>query len=227
MLRHALLATTLVFFGFLVPMVHAKAADVMTTPVERPQQPGDDGKKAETAHKPQYFTVSRTARHGLFLAPHIKYSSLVGRDTLLLGGRGGWQPNEHLAFGIAAYTTPNRLTTPRRLATAKQPTQLRFRYAGGLVESSLWSQHRLHAMVGLLGGVGRISLYQSGGHNAARTDTVLVLEPEIHLQLRLNQHATIAAGVTYRHVMGIGLPGALRTDFSGPAGSLLLRFKTF
>jgi hypothetical protein len=166
--------------------------------------------------------LSGGVEHGGFGGPVVKVTRINGQDAVLVGGRGGWIINHTFVIGGGGYglVTDVRPSVPGLLGQDK----LMLGYGGLELEFILQSDRVVHLTVPILIGAGAVG-YRNGywGHGVDldlgidnRFDTFFIVEPGVDLELNVVSFFRINAGLSYRHVSGIGVP----TDITGSARPL-------
>lgn len=163
--------------------------------------------------------LSGEVDHGGFGGPVVKVTRINGQDAVLVGGRGGWIINHSFVIGGGGYglVTDVRPSVPGMLGQDK----LMLGYGGLELEFILQSDRVVHLTVPILIGAGAVG-YRTGywdddlNFNFTpgfdnRFDTFFIVEPGIDLELNVVSFFRINAGISYRHVAGVGVP----TDITG------------
>ena len=161
--------------------------------------------------------LSGEVSHGGFGGPVVKFTRINGQDAVLVGGRGGWVINHTFVIGGGGYglVSDVRPTVPGFFNQDK----LMLGYGGLELEFILQSDRVVHLAVPVLIGAGAVG-YRTGywGDDFDlnlgidnRFDTFFIIEPGVDLELNVASFFRINAGISYRHVAGVGVP----TDITG------------
>ena len=161
--------------------------------------------------------LSGEVSHGGFGGPVVKVTRINGQDAVLVGGRGGWIINHTFVIGGGGYglVSDVRPTVPGLFNQDK----LMLGYGGLELEFILQSDRVVHLTVPVLIGAGAVG-YRTGywGDDFDlslgidnKFDTFFIIEPGIDLELNVVSFFRINAGISYRHVSGVGVP----TDITG------------
>lgn len=161
--------------------------------------------------------LSGEVSHGGFGGPVVKFTRINGQDAVLVGGRGGWVINHTFVIGGGGYglVSDVRPTVPGFFNQDK----LMLGYGGLELEFILQSDRVVHLTVPVLIGAGAVG-YRTGywGDDFDlnlgidnRFDTFFIIEPGVNLELNVASFFRINAGISYRHVAGVGVP----TDITG------------
>ncbi|NMO16195.1 hypothetical protein HPC49_34680 [Pyxidicoccus fallax] len=165
--------------------------------------------------------------YGGYGGPSATYSRMLGKNVLLVGGRGAWLIDRRFAVGAAVNgLIPTRAAFP---VGTNERYDLRLGY-GGLWLEYVFTPHRvLHSTVGVLLGGGWLNR-RSGrfaGEETLGVDALFVTEPSVMTEVNVTGFFRIGAGVSYRYMGGVDLEGLESSDLSAFAGTLYLKFGSF
>lgn len=181
---------------------------------------------------------------GGFGGPQVMFTEIYGESAVLVGGRGGWVINQvsdglithTVVLGGGGYGMVNDITAPRALLDEHgNRMELDFGYGGFTLEYIYRSTDLVHVGAMALVGAGSVDVREDNtddnvgddGNNAWDTDSVFVFEPSVAAELNVTPWFRVDAGVSYRVVSGVELPGLDNGDFGGPSGMLMLKFGDF
>jgi len=182
--------------------------------------------RADAAEPASTTVVTPSVAHGGYGGPDAKLTSLAGSAALLAGAQAGWVGDHVLVLGGAAYTLVGNASSPAMLQPIAGPrATLSFTYGGARIAVVPAPRQRLHLVLGLLGGAGRVSSSSSGSHEVS--DTFFVLEPDAALEANLAQPVRLAIGGSYRFTGGTGIASLGTTAVNGPTAFLTIKLGAF
>jgi hypothetical protein len=161
---------------------------------------------------------------GGYGGPALRATSFNGDFGLMMGGQGAWVVGKRFGIGGAGFG----LTTEHEVSVGGEEYELAFGYGGVMLEYFHNPDNLTHIHASLILGVGGVTLSQQGSVSDDN-DTVFVIEPGIHLGLRVTEHFRVSALVGYRYVTGLsGVLGTLynleEADLSGAYFGMDFRF---
>ncbi|MGE5410350.1 MAG: hypothetical protein ACM3MI_05265 [Clostridiales bacterium] len=166
-------------------------------------------------------------RHGAFIAPVVKNTSLAGKYALVAVARGGWIINETFALGGGFFALTNDVKNdPASPNNSLGKYTMDFNCGGLELEFIYPSDRFFHAsLVMFLGG---------GGLKLTPEDTkiispyglsLLCWEPQLNLEFNLMDWLHLDTGLSYRFISGFDEYNGLRPkDLSGFSGIIELKF---
>ena len=164
---------------------------------------------------------------GAYVAPQLKLTSLTSRAALLAGGEAGVVLDHVLVLGAAGYGTLTEVVSPAALQPpAGGAADLSLGYGGLHVGGVLWSRRPVHVTFGVLAGGGSVRSETDAGAGR-RTAGVLVVEPDVEIEVPLGRWVRVSAGVSFRLVEGTDLPSLTSRALSGPAAGVALKVGSF
>lgn len=170
---------------------------------------------------------------GGFGAPVLKYTSINGQNTLMIGGRGGWIINHSFVIGAGGYGTATEVDAPAGVYPMEDPLDLHFGYGGFELEYIFNPLALGHFSIYLLIGGGSSNFardlghYNEDNHMIGEDDFVFVVEPAVNGELNITDWFHLSAGVSYRFVTGVEQERLENSDFSGITGNLTFKFGSF
>ncbi len=170
--------------------------------------------------------VASTVDNGVYVGPDARLTSLAGSAVLLLGGEAGWVVDHVVVVGGAAYTLASNASSPAVLQPANGAlSTLSFTYGGARIAVVPASGKTLHVVLGLLGGMGRISSSSSDADYVS--DSFVVLEPDAAVEAILARPVRLALGGSYRFTGGTGIASLGATSLNGPSAFLTIKLGAF
>jgi hypothetical protein len=185
-------------------------------------------KGEETDNLSVLFKQNGTTNIGGFGGPIIKFSEINNQLAVFTGGKGGVILNHNWVLGIEGYI----LGTNVSQNLEKQ--DLNFIYAGvfgGYIFK--WNQ-TFHLATSLMigwGGVGYSDdtiIYSNFEHHKYLIDDhLLILEPNLELEVNIAKHFRMGIGVQYRTALAVDLPTFNSSKLSGFSGAISFKFGEF
>ena len=155
---------------------------------------------------------------GVFGAPVVKFSSLLGEFVTFVGVRGGWVANHSFVIGAGAYTLVNSIDQPDLIEPINK-----FVYGGFEVEYIGLASEPVHFTILALVGAGR--RYRTD--EPPDHDEVFVFEPAANLQANVTNFFRVDAGGGYRYVSKETSNDTKNSDYRAFFGALTFRFGSF
>lgn len=168
----------------------------------------------------------QSTTHGAFGALEMKTLSYKGQNVFFAGGRFGWVINKNYVIGAGYYTILNSLDVKSKEYPDEEFDNLNY---GGLeLEYYYLNSGNIHASFSTLLGGGGVTVLlpvESPAKQIRMTLNLLVYEPRLSFEYTLAPWLNASFGVSYRFVTNLtGIYGIYNSDFSGPTGSISLRF---
>lgn len=170
--------------------------------------------------------------YGGYGGPRVALSSFNGKNTWLVGGRGGVIFNSSFAVGGAGYGIAN---SPQftNIDTNKV-AYLEGGYGGLLLEYILLPNKLVHLSFPVIIGAGGLLYSETRAIDDADFDqsiiantSFFVLEPGVELEINIIRFMRLAAGVSYRYTNGMNLPNTSSSAFNALSLSVSLKFGRF
>jgi hypothetical protein len=175
--------------------------------------------------------ISGDFARGGYGGPVLMYSRVLDRDAIFFGGRGGWIVGHRFVLGGGGFGMTTRPPAPEGAPDVGEDLRLDFGYGGVWLEYILLPDKVVHATVGTLIGGGGTSYTRvrrtEREDREVESDPVFVLDPVVSIELNVIRFMRVSAGVGYRYVGSVNLPGLRREDLSGFTGSVMLKFGRF
>jgi hypothetical protein len=175
---------------------------------------------------------------GGYGGPRLAYSQFDGKDTWLMGGRGGAIFNKTFVFGGAGYGIVNSPVFSNHTIgdSTYNEVYLEGGYGGMLFEYIIKPNKVVHISIPLLVGAGGM-LYTDKRFSSSQGEdmdnhilsnsTFFVIEPGVEIELNVIKFMRIAAGINYRYASGLDLPSTPKGAFNTLSGSISFKFGSF
>ncbi|MFH1726842.1 MAG: hypothetical protein ABIA04_00295 [Pseudomonadota bacterium] len=148
--------------------------------------------------------------------PVIKFSEVNGEFGLLMGGRGAWIINHMLSVGGGGYSTVNDLDIP------SSTSSLFLTYGGFILEGIFYSDKLFHLVSNVLIGSGSLM-----DDSESINDTLMIIEPEVSLEINVVSFLRLNFGTSYRVVLFTNTAGYDNSGLSGISGVIAVKFGSF
>lgn len=166
------------------------------------------------------------------------YTMIDGKDAVTSTGRAAWIVGHGLALGFAGTGFVNDFHYDAFLG---EDVNLAGGYGGILIEPILLGRSPIHLSFPVIGAVGGIAYTRTTWNGdpwsyadswVEDTDTYLLLEPGVELELNILRFFRLAAGVSYRMTSDISLiendPGLISRDvLEGFTAGITFKFGKF
>ncbi|MBN2038460.1 MAG: hypothetical protein JW864_00355 [Spirochaetes bacterium] len=172
---------------------------------------------------------------GLFISGYLaatpSYTRIKGKDSMLMGGRGGLIIN-NFVIGGGGYG----LVYPREAKdygidiTDSDKEYVNFGYGGGMLEYYLFPTKLVHVSLGTLvggGGFNYSSKKDDDDDDDYEGDAFFVVEPEANIFINVTRFCRLGVGASYRYVNGIDDENFKDKDFSGASAKVIVAFGWF
>ena len=170
--------------------------------------------------------------HGGYGGLTFNYSSIDGKNAMVLGARGGWIIDHGISIGMAGYGFMNDIHFDD--IPYNSDVSLVGGYGGLLIESIILPNAPIHISIPLLIGVGGVGYVDDWNFNfnrwenhAYEYDAFFVIEPGIEVELNLVKFMRLAAGVYYRHTSNIQMANTDENVLNGLSTGITLKFGKF
>ncbi len=161
--------------------------------------------------------------------PSWKLTSLNGESASLNGGRGAWIIDHTYMIGFGGYGIDTDREAPGGASRilGRPGLEWRFRYGGFEFEYVRKSDDLIHWSAYCLAGSGSITYSDPDDHGFDMDDNVFVLEPAVYATINVTKWFRAGAGVSWRLVGDVDMPGLAGDDIGGPSAGIELRFGKF
>ncbi len=188
------------------------------------------------------FGQGKKIVHGGWGGPSTHFTTIMGHDALLVGGRGGWLIDHGITIGLAGHglvtDVPNKAYDAHRLAfgdSLRRGSIFRMGYGGLLIELIIAPRSPVHVSLPVIIGAGGCG-YQT---YMRRTDdfdpfeygddyqAFFVVEPGIELEINLIKLVRLGLGASYRYTTDIDLPATAKDALHGFNAGLTVKVGCF
>ena len=137
-----------------------------------------------------------------------KYTQLLDKDAILIGGHGGVIFNSYFYFGLGAYglVTPNQFVG----SFPKESLDMYMGYTGLMMGFNVMPTKVVHFSIPLFVGVGNLELEHD--NIFVENSAFLLFEPGLQLEVNVAQFLKIGLGAGYRMVQGTTLRNDITDD---------------
>lgn len=163
----------------------------------------------------------------------IGYSVIDDKDAVVMSGRGAWLIGQSIGFGIAGAGFINDYHYDAFLG---EDVNLSGGYGGILIEPIVFPRSPVHLAFPIIGGVGGIAYTRSYWQNdpweyrnafVEDTETFLIFEPGVELELNLLRFFRMGLGMTYRLTSNIDLVDTPSDVLNGITAGIVFKFGKF
>ncbi|MGE5439298.1 MAG: hypothetical protein ACM3UR_05530 [Bacteroidota bacterium] len=163
-------------------------------------------------------TSSAQTGHGAYAAAVIKSGSIIGQNSIIAGGRAGWEISGGFFLGGAFYSLVNKVETNEVDPLSGRRLQAGFNCGGLEIEYLYPSKSFLHgSILFFMGGGGLKPKVQDSSipHAGYYGQSLLIWEPQLSLEADLTRLLHLGLGLSYRYVTGMdGYIGLQNKDLS-------------
>ncbi len=165
--------------------------------------------------------------HGAFFAPVVKGTEMLGRFSVLVGGRVAWVANHQFCLGVGGYGLTSDVTTD--FDQTDVSAMLDFGYGGLEVEYIFFPHHMFHfTLYTLIGGGGAdFSASDADSEREWDGDAFFIIEPGLNLEFNIRDGWRLDFGYSYRFVSDLMMEGLSSQDLRDVAANLTLRLGKF
>ncbi len=161
------------------------------------------------------------------------YSIINNLDAIVIGGRAAWIINHSLALGFAGSGFMNDFQYD---AVYDEDINLTGGYGGLLIEPIIFPKAPVHLSFPIIGGVGGIAYTRTShtynnwdypGSWIEDTETFLVFEPGVEMELNIVKFFRLAFGVSYRFTTDLQLLNIPPQALEGFTTGITFKFGKF
>lgn len=158
----------------------------------------EDTKEFETIFKKNN---NGKTEHGFYGAFNVGYTSTNEENSIIIGGKGAWIIDHHIAIGLSGEGFSNSINKSQE----KENGSLSGGYGGFFIEPIVAPNSPIHISFPILFGAGGAVVQTSNfwSVNNYEFDSFLVFEPGFDLEMNVVEFFRIAIGTTYRITNGI------------------------
>lgn len=166
---------------------------------------------------------------GHFGAPVVMYTLVRDQGAMMLGGRGGWNVTSSLLIGIGAHGTMTEVDAPEgAMPDSLGPMDVKFESFGFDLEYAAKPEAPTHLTLNaFVVGAAVHYMQEKTDEQYGETDFLLLLQPAVGVEQRVNGWLHLNLAVSYRLVSGVEQPGLQNGDISGLAVALAFKFGQF
>ncbi|MGE5352219.1 MAG: hypothetical protein ACM3P0_09055 [Acidobacteriota bacterium] len=173
-------------------------------------------------------TSSARTEQGAYVAAVVKSGSILGQNSIIAGGRAGWQFSGNFFLGGAFYSLANKIETKELDPLNGRKLLAAFNCGGLEIEYLYPSESFLHgSFLFFMGGGGLKPKAQDTSipHTSYYGQSLLIWEPQLTLEADLTRLLHLGLGLSYRFVTGMdGYIGLKNKDLSSLNSLITLRF---
>ncbi|MGE5431171.1 MAG: hypothetical protein ACM3QX_08860 [Syntrophomonadaceae bacterium] len=173
------------------------------------------------------ISSARTEK-GAYAAAVIKNGSMMGQNSIIIGGRAGWKLCGSFFLGGAFYSLANKIETKGVDPLSSRKLLAGFNCGGLEVEYFYPSDSFLHgSFILFMGGGGLKPKAQDTSipHSSYYGQSLLIWEPQVNLEANLTSLLHLGLGVSYRFVTGVNdFIGLHNKDLSSINSLITFRF---
>lgn len=162
---------------------------------------------------------------GGFGGLNVRYTRVLGNDSVWVGGEGALLLNHAFSVGVGGGGIANEINPTRE-------TRLEFGYGGLVLRYHFFSSEVVNFAVGSLVGAGGIGVHDRDAKSddidwEEVGETVFVIEPELGLYLNVTRWMRVGVTSGYRFVAGVDKNDLSETDVRGATGGGSIQFGWF
>jgi len=189
------------------------------------------------------FGNDKTLHHSGWGGPSAHYTTIMGREALLVGGRGGWLIDHGITIGLAGHglvtDVPNKDYDATRIAfgdSLRRGSLFRMGYGGLLIEPIIAPMSPIHISLPIIVGAGGCG-YQTylrgqndfDSYSSGNDDfqAFFVVEPGIELEFNLIKLVRLGIGASYRYTTDMHLPGTPKDALRGFNSGITVKVGSF
>lgn len=172
--------------------------------------------------------------HGGWGALNFGYTQIKGKDTYLMGARGGWLIDHHFTIGLAGYG----LISDKEYTDIiyDTPITLVGGYGGLFLEAIIAPNYPVHATIPIIIGAGGVAYTDQqwwDGHEydyygtSIDSDAYFVFEPGVEIEVNIIKFMRLAVGGSYRFTSQIDMINSSGSMLRGFNGNFSLKFGQF
>ncbi len=174
-------------------------------------------------------------QHGGWGGLTFGYTQVNGKDTYLMGARGGWLINHHFTIGLAGsgFISDNDYYLE---SYSNNPVNIAGGYGGLFLEAIIAPNYPVHVNIPVIIGAGGITYtdqkwWEGDDYNqpanSIDSDAFFVLEPGLEVEVNIIQFMRFAVGGSYRYTSQVSLIDTEGDIMRGFNGYFALKFGWF
>ncbi len=167
---------------------------------------------------------AQSCSNGAFAAPVLKLTKIGDHTGIIAGGRAGWIINKKIVVGAGYYTLANEVSSDYRVLPENQDLMIGFNYGGLEFEYLVLFESKFNLSLSMFLGSGGITFYLKDKSKSFSYGNLLVWEPQISFELKLNEWIHADAGISYRMISSYTEVYEVSwNDLNGIAGILTIK----
>ncbi len=174
------------------------------------------------------FLQAQSCDNGAFGAPVLKFTKISGSSGIIAGGRAGWIINKRLVIGAGYYALANEVNSNYLIQPGNKDPLIDFSYGGLEFEYLLLYETTYNLSLSMLFGSGGLNFYLRENNTKFSNRNLLVWEPQISFEVKLNEWIHADAGISYRMISSYAeIYNVTREDLQGITGILTLKLGSY
>lgn len=172
--------------------------------------------------------------HGGWGGLTFGYTQVKGKDTYLMGARGGWLIDHHFTIGLAG----NGFISDKEYTEILPGTPINIAggYGGLLLEANLFPFSPVHLTIPVIIGAGGVAYtdqrwWDDNHHDyspgSIDSDAFFVLEPGLEIEINIIKFLRFAVGGSYRYTSQVSMINSSGSMLRGFNGYFGLKFGSF
>ncbi len=167
---------------------------------------------------------AQSCENGAFGAPVLKFTNIAGQTGLIAGGKAGWIINKRIVLGAGYYVLTNEVSSDYMVQPANQDLLIDFNYGGLEFEYLLLYESNYNLSLSMLLGSGGLNFYLKDNNTKFSNRNLLVWEPQISFEVKLNEWLHTDIGISYRMISSYtDVYNITREDLQGITGTLTVK----
>ena len=196
-----------------------------TPPPPPPEAEKPDEDEVDEDAPATLFGGDQDVVFGGFGGLNVRYTRVLGADSVWVGGEGALLLNHAFSVGAGGGGIANEINPTTQ-------TRLEFAYGGLILRYHFFSNELVNFAVGGLIGAGSIGVHDRNADPDEIDweevgETVFVVEPELGLYLNVTRWMRVGVNGGYRFVSGVEKNDLSETDVRGAAGGGSIQFGWF
>jgi hypothetical protein len=172
--------------------------------------------------------------HGGWGALTFGYTQIQGKDTYLMGARGGWLIDHHFTIGLAG----NGFISDKTYMEIVPKTDINLAggYGGLFLEAIIAPNYPVHVTIPIIIGAGGVAYVESQmwneydydyEHASIDNDAFFVFEPGLEVEVNIIKFMRLSIGGSYRYTSQVDMINSSSTMLRGFNGYFGLKFGQF
>ncbi len=167
---------------------------------------------------------AQSCENGAFGAPVLKLTKIAGSTGIIAGGRAGWIINKRFVLGAGYYILANDVSSDYLVQPDNQNLLIDFNYGGLEFEYLILYESTYNFSISMLFGSGGLNFYLKDKNTKFSNRNLLVWEPQLSFELKINDWLHADAGISYRMISSyLDVYDVTREDLQGITGTLTFK----